>query len=260
MLRVKMAANPDLTMFAHVVNRPEGELDLAQAALLIAEQEYPALCVASYLERLDTLGAEARRRLEALTPAGPDQRDALAAARLECVVRMLFIDEGFAGNREDYYDPRNSFLNDVLDRKTGIPITLALVLTEVCDRAGVEARGVSFPNHFLVRAPGPGGPIFVDPFEGMVLDAEGLRALYARTTGDQGEPDARMLEPASKCQILIRILNNLRGVYASRQDRGRLRSVLERLDVLCPSEELRAQIEACGGEPATPATRRILFN
>jgi regulator of sirC expression with transglutaminase-like and TPR domain len=255
-----MTTNPDLALFAHVVKRTEHELDLAQAALLIAEQEYPQLCVADYLERLDVLGAEARRRLEALTPPRPDQRGALAAARLECVVRLLFDDEGFAGNREDYYDPRNSFLNDVLDRKKGIPITLAMVLTEVCARAGVEARGVSFPNHFLVRAAGPSGPVFVDPFEGKVLDGEGLRALYSRATGDPGEPDARMLEPATKCQILIRMLNNLRGVYSSRQDKRRLRGVLERIEVLSPSDELRAQIEACGGEPDAPPPRRVLFN
>jgi regulator of sirC expression with transglutaminase-like and TPR domain len=178
--------------------------------------------------------------------------------RVEAVVRLLFVEYGFCGNRQDYYDPRNSYLNEVLDRKTGIPITLALVLTEICDRTGVEARGVSFPSHFLVRAPSVSGPRFIDPFEGKLLSTEDLRALYQRTTGDEGEPDPRLLEPATKRQILVRMLNNLRGVYAARQDRRRLRDVLERLEVLLPSDELRAQIESCEGAPPRP--KRLLVN
>jgi regulator of sirC expression with transglutaminase-like and TPR domain len=234
----------DLALFAHVSTRPEGELDLAQAALLIAEEEYPDIDVACYLERLQTLGDAAAAALAEMTPSGHERDPAHGPVRLERVVRFLFAEQGFSGNRGDYYDPRNSFLNEVLDRRTGIPITLALVLIEVCRRAGVDASGVSFPNHFLVRAPGPLGPLFVDPFEGCVLGAAELRRLYALHTGEERDPDPRLLEPATKCQILVRMLNNLRAIYAAREDLARLRGVLLRLEVLAPSDELRAQIES----------------
>jgi regulator of sirC expression with transglutaminase-like and TPR domain len=152
-----MTARADLTLFAHIVSKPEEEIDLAQAALLIAAPEYPSLDIARYMGRLDELGAQARRR-------------AAAAARhpeiapIQPVLELLYGEHGFHGNSEDYYDPRNSYLNEALDRRTGIPITLAVVIVEVASRAGVEAHGVSFPAHFLVRARGDDGPIFIDPF------------------------------------------------------------------------------------------------
>ncbi len=163
------------------------------------------------------------------------------------MVRYVFDTEGFHGNGDDYYDPRNSFLHEVIERRTGIPITLALVLTEVCRRAGVEARGVSFPGHFLVRAETSRGTILVDPFAGSLLSRAELRALYARSTGDERDPPARLLEPATKAQILARILNNLRGIYESRHDDARLRGVLERLQVLAPSDDVRRRLEELGG-------------
>ena len=137
-----MTARVDLTLFAHLCARPEAELDLAEAALLIAAAESPGLDVARYLGLLDELG---RRAAAAVSRCAGDE------ARIERAVGFVYGEAGFHGNDEDYYDPRNSFLNEVLDRRTGIPISLALVLTEICQRAGVEARGVSFPGHFLVR-------------------------------------------------------------------------------------------------------------
>src|SRR5262245_2479578 len=130
----------ELTLFAHVASRPDAELDLAQAALLIAEDEYSGLDVAAYVERLDRLGELARARLVDVDKPG----DRRFPARLERVLAFMYREQGFHGNAVDYYDPRNSWLNDVLDRKTGIPITLAVVLLEICARAGVEAAGVSF--------------------------------------------------------------------------------------------------------------------
>lgn len=245
----------ELTLFAHVAARPDAEIDLAQAALLIAEDEYPGLDVAAYVERLDAMGAAARQLLLELDKPG----DRRSAARLERVLDFVYRELGFAGNARDYYDPRNSWLNDVLDRKVGIPITLAVVLLEILGRAGVEAAGVSFPGHFLVRSPGPNGPLFVDPFDGRILTRDGLRELHGRVAGEPSDPDPRLLEPASKKQVIVRMLHNLRGIFAAGGDRSRLRAVLERLEILTPSEDLRREIVSLGGEaPATAAKSRIL--
>jgi regulator of sirC expression with transglutaminase-like and TPR domain len=138
-------------------------------------------------------------------------------------------------------------LNDVLDRRTGIPITLALVLTEVCRRAGIDARGVSFPGHFLVRSDTPRGAMLVDPFAGRALSRDEVRALYARVTGEDRDPPPRLFAPAAKAQILVRMLNNLRAIYEQQGDSARLCAVLERLQVLEPDGARRAQIARLGG-------------
>jgi regulator of sirC expression with transglutaminase-like and TPR domain len=227
-------AQPDLALFAHVASRDDDELDLAQAALVIAEPDYPGLDIPRYLDALDELGALARVRL--------DEPHA-GESSLARVARLLHEELGFRGNATDYYDPRNSFLNEVLDRKVGIPITLALVLGEVARRAGVPSSGVSFPGHFLVRGATPSGPEFIDPFDGRPLDRDGLRRLHARIAGgDERDPDPRLLEPASKRQILVRMLNNLRGIWSARGDRERLRGVLERLQLLAPTDEQAAEL------------------
>lgn len=246
----------ELTLFAHVADRPAAEIDLAQASLLIAEDEYPGLDVAAYIDRLDALGQTARARL--LEDDKPGDRR--TQARLERLLGFIYGELGFHGNAVDYYDPRNSWLNDVLDRKTGIPITLAVIVLEICGRAGVEAAGVSFPGHFLLRAPGPRGPLFVDPFDGRILGREDLRQLHGRVAGEPSDPDPRLLEPADKRQVLVRMLHNLRGIFAARGDRPRLRAVLERLEILSPSEELRREIVSLGGEPATPTGKSRILN
>lgn len=249
-----MQARADLTLFGHVVRRPEPEIDLGQAALLIAEAEYPGLDISNSISVLDRLGDEAQERVGA-----EPRNDLESEVALPGVLRLLYEEERFRGNADDYYDPRNSFLNDVLERRVGIPISLAVVLLEVSRRAGLQTRGVSFPGHFLVRAPGARGPLFVDPLDGRLLGAAELRALHRRATGEERDPDPRLLEPAPKVQILLRMLNNLRGIYSTRGDRERLRSVLERVEVLAPSDELRQEIEQLGGAAApTPANRRIL--
>ena len=128
--------------FAESLRVPDERIDLARAALLIAAEEYPALDVARYLARLDELAGEVAPRLAEARSA---------AERVAVLNRFLFAEQGFAGNREHYEDPRNSFLNEVLDRCAGIPITLSLVYMEVARRAGVEVDGVGFPGHFLVK-------------------------------------------------------------------------------------------------------------
>lgn len=246
----------ELTLFAHIASRPDAEIDLAQAALLIAEDEYPGLDIATYIERLDAIGDAARARL--LDVDKPGER--LSPARLERVLAFVYRDLGFSGNATDYYDPRNSWLNDVLDRKTGIPITLAVVVLEILSRAGVEAAGVSFPGHFLVRSPGPAGPLFVDPFDGRILSREDLRELHGRVAGEPSDPDPRLLEPVGSRQVLVRMLHNLRGIFAARGDRPRLRAVLERLEVLTPSDELRREIQSLGGEPLGSTGKSRILN
>ncbi|HZS39628.1 MAG TPA: transglutaminase-like domain-containing protein [Polyangia bacterium] len=244
-----MADRADLAMFAHFARRPEAELDLARAALLIAEPEYPGLDLEQYLSALDRLGADARSRLERPRAAGE--------LPLRSVTRLLHDELGFRGNADDYYDPRNSFLNEVLDRRVGIPITLGIVMLEVAARAGVQAHGVSFPGHFLVRTPGAeetSAPRFIDPFDGALLDAAGLRRLMARATGEERDPDPRLLEPASKEQILVRMLNNLRGIYSARGDEERLRGVLERMQILQPTDELGRQIARLSPPPPSGRT------
>ena len=231
----------EISLFSHLVTRPESDLDLARAALLIAEPEYPDLDVAAYVEELDRLGTTATARVRAAPRRPP----------LASVIRYLYEELGFHGNTLDYYDPKNSFLNQVLDRRTGIPISLALVLTEVCRRVGIDARGVSFPGHFLVRVrDDEGGIMFIDPFDGRLLDEGHLAELHERATGDDGPIDPRVLEPASKAHILMRILNNLRAIYERTGDQERLLGVLARMQILSPDDEIRARIRqlAVGGK------------
>jgi len=222
---LRMNESADLLLFDHIVRRVEVEGSLETAALVVAEAEYPGLDVARYLGRLDKLGRRARR----LVANGNDP----GLPSIAPILGLVYDEMGFQGNADAYYDPRNSFLNEVMDRKLGIPITLAIVLMAICRRAGVAAQGVPFPGHFLVRAADvDGGPLFVDPFDGRVLDADSLTALYEQATGENAGLDADCLKPASSAQIVARLLNNLRAIYEVRGDDARLRSVLQRLSVL----------------------------
>jgi regulator of sirC expression with transglutaminase-like and TPR domain len=237
--------DPELALFAHVVARPEPELDLAQASLLIAAPEYRDLDLSEYLSRLDEIGSRAQRELA--------RAGARAGSPILQLVRWLYEDLGFRGNAQDYYDPKNSFLNEVLDRKTGIPITLAVVVMEVARRAALVVQGVSFPGHFLLRAGPSDAPLFINPFDGKLLTRPEIRALLGRATGEDREVETRLLEPATKRQILVRMLNNLRGIYSTRGDKVRLLGVLERMAVLVRSEEVRRQLELLGGSGPWPS-------
>jgi regulator of sirC expression with transglutaminase-like and TPR domain len=215
--------------FAQLVSGPEEELDLAEAALLIAQEEHPELDVATYLRRLDGLAAAVRARL----PQAPEPTDIIHSLNIQ-----LFREEGLAGNESEYYDPRNSYLNEVLDRKRGIPITLSVIYLEVGRRLGLPLAGVGFPGHFLVKYSGADGELVLDPFAGGVtLSREELAQKLRRMYGDANPFLAQipqLLTPASKKEILLRMLRNLKGIYLQQNDFTRALAAIDRILLVAP--------------------------
>jgi len=201
-------------------------LDLGRAALEIARIAYPHLDPVPPLAELDRLADQVRARI---TPG------AAPATRADQLLAVVFEVNGFRGNQADYYDPRNSFLNDVLARRLGIPISLAVVVMEVGRRAGVSVSGVGFPGHFLVRLPGPDGSRLVDPFHAgaTLTDADLRERLRALSSGSRGPQLAAVppefLQPVPATAILARMLRNLLRVW---QDRGDAASALAAVDLL----------------------------
>ncbi len=189
------------------------EIDLARMALLIAAAEYPDLDVKEELRALDSLAAGASRRLG-------QERDPLA--RANALSEYLFDEVGFRGNREDYYDPRNSFLNEVLSRRLGIPITLSLVYIEVGKRLGVPLVGVGMPGHFLVRITSGHEDLLIDPFHrGILLSEEECAQRLQEVAGAAIPWDRSYLAPVSNRELIERVLLNLRGIYVRRDDQPR---------------------------------------
>ncbi len=214
---------------------PEDALDVAEAALVIAQHEYPALDIGTYLRRFDELAQAVRERLE---PDSPTTHTIVA------LNRFLYQEQGFSGNAEDYYDPRNSFLNEVLDRRLGIPITLAIVYIEVGRRLGLPLAGVSFPAHFLVRLSLPQGALVLDPYAGgMALHEEELQRRLLQACGEAGTQLSleRLLAPATKREILARMLRNLKAIYVRSGEPDKALAAIERLLVLAPGlpEDIR---------------------
>ena len=188
------------------LNAPGAEL--APAALAIARVEYPSLETAAYIDRLDEMGARAAERLGGFVHA--------TSETIKVFNEYLYDEEGFSGNRERYEDPRNSFLNEVLDRRTGIPITLAVVYLELARRAGLGITGVNFPGHFLLRAPGGigGEDLIIDPFHrGALLSEVDCRLLLRNHVGDDAAFDRSLLAPATRHDIVVRMLVNLKRLY-----------------------------------------------
>lgn len=207
-------------------------IPLTPACLLIAKEEYPELDVATYLGRLAALAREARP----MVAQGAD-----TVERVESLSHFLFGEKGFDGNRDSYGDPRNSFLNDVLDRRLGIPITLSVVYIEVGRRLGLSLFGVSFPTHFLVKAVDERGELIIDPFNsGKILDLDEIRARLAQIYGQPVELHPALLKAVGARQILARMLRNLKTVYMSGADWRRALAALDRILILEPraAEEL----------------------
>jgi regulator of sirC expression with transglutaminase-like and TPR domain len=224
----------DLRAFEKVLSEKEERIDLARACLMIAEDAYPGLAVDRYLGDIERMAIRVRAQLPA---AGG------AEERVVALNQFLFGELGYVGNTEDYYDPRNSYLNEVIDRRTGIPITLAVLYMEVGRRVGLPLEGVSFPGHFLVRLKLRRGMVVLDPFSGGApVSEDELHERLQRVIpeGATGElpvaelPLEQFLEPATNRQILARVLRNLKGIYRETGKPERMLDVLNRMLVVAP--------------------------
>jgi regulator of sirC expression with transglutaminase-like and TPR domain len=234
--------------FTHAALSPDP--DLAIAALMIARVEYPKLDAGPYLDRLDALGLEAKRRVAA-APMEPVQTpprvDPDRYARVMALNDYLFKELHFVGNEVQYEDPRNSFLNEVLDRRTGIPITLALLYMEVARRADLYVEGINFPGHFLLRCPARRGlqyseDLIIDAFHsGALLSEDACRELLRRHAGANATFETQLLVHATKPQILVRMLLNLKRIYVRMHSFPQARDITELLLAVDPSaiNELR---------------------
>jgi len=206
---------------------------LVPAALAIAGVEYPALDAGPYVQRLERMGEAAEGRM---------QRHAGAAEHVQIATLNAYLYEelGFSGNRERYDDPRNSFLNEVLDRRVGIPISLAIVYLEIGRRAGVRLEGVNFPGHFLVRAPGLASgaedELIIDPFHsGALLSEVDCRHLLRQHLGDEAAFDRSLLATATRQHIVVRMLVNLKRLYVRMNSFPQARAIADLLLAVDPS-------------------------
>ena len=234
--------------FTHAALSPDP--DLAIAALMIARIEYPKLDAGPYLDRLDALGQEAERRVahaSHLEGGAPPRVDPDRYARVMALNEYLFKELQFVGNEIRFEDPRNSCLNEVIDRRTGIPITLALLYMEIARRAGLQVEGINFPGHFLLRCRArQGSPysedLIIDAFHGGALLSENAcRALFKRHAGEDAIFDSHLLARATKPQILARVLLNLKRIYVRMCSFPQARDATELLLAVDPSatNELR---------------------
>jgi len=219
--------------------------DVVEGFLWIAAQEYPELDVDRQLARVRLIAAEGARRVYTL--ANP-------FARLDGLRSYLYEELGFRGNADDYNDPRNCYLNDVLDRRLGIPLTLAVLLVETARAAGFEARGLGLPGHFAVRLDWRGRSMLVDPYHGgQVITEDDCRQLVSRTTGRPSLFRRELLEGADARAMMARLLLNLKHVHVEREDYRRALGAVELLLLVSPNDagEIRDRgfLKAYLGEP-----------
>lgn len=211
--------------FVGLAQAPDEEIDLGRAAFLIAAAEYPELDIQRELSVLDSLAGGASQRLG-------DARDAIYC--VNTLSEYLFDEVGFSGNNEDYYDPRNSYLNEVLSRRVGIPITLSLVCIEVGKRLGIPLVGVGLPGHFLLRHRDE-EELFIDPFHrGILLSAEECAERLREIHQDNIAWDDSLLEPVTNRDYVARLLRNLKVIYLQRQDLDRAIKMIDRLVAILP--------------------------
>lgn len=249
--------------FAELLAGDEARYSLAEACLLIAADAYPGLDVNRYLAEIERMAARLRGRLPP---------DADAEQKVISLNQFLFDDLGFHGNADDYYDPRNSYLNEVIDRRRGIPISLCILYMEVGRKIGLPLVGVSFPGHFLVRLSLRGSALVLDPYSGGApMSEQELRALLrrviagSRSAGLRSAADVaaelpldQFLEPAGSRQVLARVLRNLKNIYREKGDPQRLLDVIDRMIVVAPDAhgELRDRGEVYRGMEAFRAALR----
>jgi regulator of sirC expression with transglutaminase-like and TPR domain len=228
--RLRFEVPTPLSYFANLVADDEG-FSVFEAAVSIAQDEYPQLDPQGVLAEVDAIAERLRRRLSP---------DAAPLQRLRLLNRYFFQELGFSGNVNDYYDPRNSYLNDVLATRRGIPISLAVLYIELATQIGLTARGVSFPGHFLVKLRLPRGEVVIDPFGGRSLSREELDERlqpYRRQHGLVGDDDVPLglfLQAAPGRDVVARMLRNLKEAHRTAEDWLRLLAVQQRLVVLLP--------------------------
>ncbi len=212
-----------------LARQPAAPLDLAELALRLAVDQYPGLDVEAYLSELAGMAHEAKRYL-----GGP------AEARARGLCRYLFHDCGFRGNVQDYYDPRNSYLNEVLERRTGLPITLSAVAIAVGTRAGLQVVGVGLPGHFVAKLVAADGDVLFDPFHGgRILTPAECELLVEQVTGTPFHATPEALGAVDAGPFVARLLNNLKAAYLRRGDFAPAVRVIERLQQLDPSDILQ---------------------
>ncbi len=233
-------------LLEEVAALPEHSVDLARSALIVALSEYSDLNESAYLRRFDDLAARLRTSLEGVTsPEG----------KIDAINSLLFKEEGFRGNADDYYDPRNSFLNEVLDRRIGIPITISIVYMEVGRRAGVPFYGIGLPGHFIVGLPNGNDRIFIDPFHGgKILTEDDCRELSQAYWTASRPFDRRFLNPVWPKQILVRLMRNLKGIYWQTESQDKAWQMIEWILILDPDSiaELRERglLREAVGDPS----------
>ena len=213
-------------IFAEIAAHDENVFPLDRAALAIALEEYPNMEIEPYLRKLDTMAA----RCEVLIG-----QNATAPSILEAMNETLFVQEGLAGNTENYYDPKNSFLNEVLESKRGIPISLSVIYIEVARRLGFRIDGVGFPGHFLVKHADRDQELLIDPFnQGRVLTLNHCQELLDRVYGGTVTVQPTFLQAMTKRGIITRMLFNLKGIYYQKDEYQKAISVVERILILNP--------------------------
>jgi regulator of sirC expression with transglutaminase-like and TPR domain len=220
-------------LFAQEIQQRDEQISLERAALYIAQEEYPELDVEAYLNGLDTMAADVVEQLP--TAQYPMQV-------LRTINHYLFEDLGFTGNRAEYYDPRNSFLNDVIDRRTGIPITLSLVYLAIAERIGFPMMGVNMPGHFLIRPTVDEMEVFVDPFhQGEILFPQDCAELLSQVFDRPVELRPDYLASVSNRQFLGRLLTNLKVIYVNQKDFFKALAAVDRILLLFPDAPLEVR-------------------
>lgn len=217
-------------LFQHEVQQPDEQIYLERAALYLAQEDYPELDVEAYLNALETMAADVEER-------SPTTFYPLKI--IQTINRYLYDDLGFAGNTTDYYDPRNSFLNEVIDRRTGIPITLSLVYLAIARRVGLPMVGINMPGHFLIRPDIEGIELCVDPFhQGEILFPQDCEARLAQVYGHSVALKPAFLQAVSTRQYLARMLTNLKVTYIDRGKLAQALAAVDRLLLLVPNAPL----------------------
>ncbi len=224
---VSLSPSPSRSDFALEVDQADDQVNLARAALLVAREEYGQLPVEPYLIRLDQMAEEVRDRLD---------NETAPLVVLRALLQTLFQERDFRGNREAYYDPRNSFLSDVIDRELGVPLTLGMILLEVGWRLDLPLEGVNFPGHFLVRFRGEAFSLLIDPFDkGTIRFEDQAQELLDRVYGGMVRVRPSFMKRAGRRDMIVRLLTNLKGVYVNVSDHERALAAVERILVIHPT-------------------------